>query len=299
MNTKKYFIASDVHSCYTALKEALKVSGYDINNENHILILNGDLFDRSNETLELYNFIKSIPKERKILIQGNHELLFKELLEAELPGHHDAHNGTLDTFCQIAGVPVGSFDTIARGGWPTIAEKDAWKKVQTKVKKSEIAEWICNKENWVDYYEFDKFIITHAFIPTKLDPTLNQLDIKVYLSYPPYRIPARYYFPMLNWRIEATELDWYDAKWLDAADLYAHKKFKAEVDNGKVLIVGHKWCEQFYGPVSYKKAPLTSKPFCSDHLIAIDGRVFDTGVMNVLVINEKFEVWDKNQTQLM
>ena len=78
----RFYIVSDVHSCYTALKEALKVSGYDINNENHILIFNGDIFDRSTETLELYNFIKSIPKERKILIQGNHELLFKELLEA-------------------------------------------------------------------------------------------------------------------------------------------------------------------------------------------------------------------------
>lgn len=293
----KYFIVSDIHSCYDKLLEGLEKAGFEANNDNHTLIVNGDIFDRGDKPLELYQYLKNL--KNKIMIQGNHELLFKELLEAELPGHHDAHNGTLDTFCQIAGVPVGSFDTIARGGWPTIAEKDAWKKVQAKVKKSEITEWICNKENWVDYYEFDKFIITHAFIPTKLDPTLTQLDIAVYLSYYPYRIPAKYYFPILNWRTEATEDDWYRAKWLDAADLYAHKKFKAEADNGKVLIVGHKWCEQFYGPVNYKKAPLTSKPFCSDHLIAIDGRVFDTGVMNVLVINEKFEVWDKNQTQLM
>ena len=141
----KYFIVSDIHSCYDKLLEGLEKAGFEANNDNHTLIVNGDIFDRGDKPLELYQYLKNL--KNKIMIQGNHELLFKELLEAELPGHHDAHNGTLDTFCQIAGVPVGSFDTIARGGWPTIAEKDAWKKVQAKVKKSEITEWICNKEN--------------------------------------------------------------------------------------------------------------------------------------------------------
>jgi hypothetical protein len=44
--------------------------GFDACNNEHVLIVCGDLFDRGSESLKLYEFIKSLPKERRILIRG-------------------------------------------------------------------------------------------------------------------------------------------------------------------------------------------------------------------------------------
>ena len=65
---KKYFVASDIYSFYTPFIKELNKTGFDLNNEEHILIICGDLFDRGSESLKLYEFIKTLPKERRILI---------------------------------------------------------------------------------------------------------------------------------------------------------------------------------------------------------------------------------------
>ena len=99
----KYFIVSDIHSFTTSLKIALRKSGFNKRNKNHTLVICGDLFDRGSETLELYKFITSIPKKRRVLIRGNHEDLYLELLKKEQPDWYDFSNGTVSTFNQIAG----------------------------------------------------------------------------------------------------------------------------------------------------------------------------------------------------
>ena len=53
---KKYFVCSDLHSFFTEFKEALAKNGFDAENQDHILVVCGDLFDRGKETLYLYNF---------------------------------------------------------------------------------------------------------------------------------------------------------------------------------------------------------------------------------------------------
>jgi len=40
---KKYFVASDTHSFYTPFIKELNKTGFDLNNEEHILIICGDL----------------------------------------------------------------------------------------------------------------------------------------------------------------------------------------------------------------------------------------------------------------
>ena len=67
---KKHLVSSDIHSFYTPRIKELNKTGFDLNNEEHILIICGDLFDRGSESLKLYEFIKSLPKERRILIRG-------------------------------------------------------------------------------------------------------------------------------------------------------------------------------------------------------------------------------------
>ena len=55
---KKYFIVSDAHSFYEILIKELNKFGFDMNNQDHVLILCGDLFDRGSESIKIYNFIK-------------------------------------------------------------------------------------------------------------------------------------------------------------------------------------------------------------------------------------------------
>ena len=53
--------------------------------------------DRGSESLKLYEFIKSLPKERRVLIRGNHEYLFIDSLSKEIPDYYDHTNGTVRT----------------------------------------------------------------------------------------------------------------------------------------------------------------------------------------------------------
>ncbi len=67
---KKYFVVSDIHSFYKPFINELTRKGFDACNNEHVLIVCGDLFDRGSESLKLYEFIKSLPKERRIIIRG-------------------------------------------------------------------------------------------------------------------------------------------------------------------------------------------------------------------------------------
>ena len=59
---KKYFVCSDVHSFFKEMMVALTENGYDKNDPNHILVICGDLFDRGDESKEMFEFVKSLPE---------------------------------------------------------------------------------------------------------------------------------------------------------------------------------------------------------------------------------------------
>lgn len=98
----RYFCVSDIHSFYNELIRALRQAGFNKRNKNHTLIVCGDIFDRGPDAVAVYKFLKSIPKKRCILIKGNHEPLYLELLTKPFPKGYDFSNHTVDTFCQLA-----------------------------------------------------------------------------------------------------------------------------------------------------------------------------------------------------
>ena len=55
----KYFIVSDVHSYYSILKKTLDEKGFSPN-EDHVLMVLGDAFDRGEETREMAEFLLSL-----------------------------------------------------------------------------------------------------------------------------------------------------------------------------------------------------------------------------------------------
>lgn len=287
----KYFIVSDIHSFYTPLMSSLKSSGFNINNPDHILVVNGDLFDRGEETSQLLRFIKVLPKERRVLILGNHEYLLRSLLDKEYPESYDFSNGTVFTCYQLYVdrhpnakiakeykkfirnygyllydyVEVQKFNFFIRENLTT----KQWKYITNDIKGSGLLDWIFNSGEWVNYFELDKYIITHSFIP-------------LYQSYGTYFDITRY---EPNWRTNATPKQWYEATWGCPYSLYDDGYFDEEKKKGKILICGHWHAKDFH--VRYENKYEDNTTYISDNLIAIDACTVISGFVNVLVIDDK------------
>lgn len=98
----KYFVFSDVHGYYSLLKSELDKKGFDINNDNHMLISIGDNFDRGPENYKMYQFLVQMKKLNKIiLVKGNHEDLFLKLLFRRKATYVDTINGTYNTLIEF------------------------------------------------------------------------------------------------------------------------------------------------------------------------------------------------------
>lgn len=227
----KYFVVSDVHSFFKELHKALLGAGFEKRNKNHTLVICGDVFDRGPDTVALYRYLKTIPSKRLILVKGNHESLYLELLAKSFPDGYDFSNHTVDTFCQIAGV---SIDSLRRSTWYELKDPDpyarvmeAWKEIVKAVKESPITDWI-KSDKWRNYFELDKYIFVHSFIP------LRNVD-----GLSPYYIDNRRFEYFANWRESATSYEWYSAAWGCPYRQYLDGYFKEEAAKGKVLVCGH------------------------------------------------------------
>ena len=171
----KYFVVSDIHSFCSELKYALWKAGFNKKNKDHTLIVCGDIFDRGNKTVEVYKYLKSIPKKRCILIKGNHESLYKELLTKSFPDSHDFSNGTVGAFCNIAGVNeerLNRYYWLAKDISLTYEQIEehlysTWNYIRETVANHKITKWL-NSKQWVNYFELDKYIFVHSFIPLKI-----------------------------------------------------------------------------------------------------------------------------------
>ena len=302
--SKTFYITSDIHSFYTPLKTALDEAGFDINNQDDILIVNGDLFDRGEESVKVLDFIKSIPKERRILIRGNHEYLLRNLLNGDMPTWVDVTNGTLKTVFHLAGIRTkeediwnssrsylyyqlknytefsGVDEALALG--MSLEEfkklKSDWTKVKNKIKKTGILEWIFDSDEWCDYYELDNFIITHAFIPLYNPCGMSMYNPKIHLL--SYRD---------DWR-DLGRTSFEEATWGCPYKFYDAGLFDEEIKKGKTLVVGH-WhsydFRQHYLDIYYRiKEEIDFSIFYTKHLIALDACTAYSKKSNVLVLEE-------------
>lgn len=252
----KYYVTSDIHGFYTPLRNALAKAGYFDDPEPHQLIVAGDLFDRGSEAVELQAFILDLmERDAVILIRGNHEDLFEELVTYDhgFPYEYHMSNGTYDTALQLTG-----FDKRR-----AVADSLAFARAarETPYYKTILPAM-------VDYYETERFIITHGWIPCVEDEN-GRL---AYLS---------------DWR-EASRQRWRQARWINGMDAV-----RTVTEKGKTIICGH-WHtsyghSRFEGKGSEFGKDADFSPYAAEGIIALDACTAHSSVVNCVVLEDDTE----------
>lgn len=288
----KCFCVSDIHSYADCLIAALGEAGFNIGNNDHIVVICGDVFDRGNQTLACYNYIMSIPKHRRILIRGNHELLFLELIKRDFPSKCDYSNGTVKTFCEIANVKSSYVNPIdvelefyMQGKTKIKKEqinsilKRRWAEVKNKVKESDIYKWLISDE-WRAFFEVDDLICVHSFIPVQIR---DCSELKWPKNYPPSQLPANLLEVIPNWRsCDYNSLAWEDATWGCPYTQFDAGLFDAEIENNKKLICGHWHASDFHARYENDTSDNLNLYF-GKNLVALDACTAVSRFCNVLV----------------
>ena len=252
-----YFVVSDVHSFYNEMMYALVKSGFDKDNKNHIFVSLGDLLDRGPDAVKCLEFVNSLPAERKILIKGNHERLMQQAIYRGYFMQHDYHNGTVDTAVQL-----------------------------TSSNNSNIFElmfvnslWNTYYDSLIDYYENDKYVFVHGWIPCELQYEGKNL----------FGDAISYYEEFEDWRFGK----WDDACWLNGMDCWA-EGVRVE---GKTILCGHfhsSWGHHFlhHEGVAMPKdiddiLNWNVKPFIDDGIICLDACTVISGVVNCMKLTKQ------------
>lgn len=247
----KLFVCSDIHSGYTPWMKALNETGFDENNPDHKIIVCGDLFDRLDETKEVYEFaLDMIGKNKLIYIMGNHELLMREMLDRGLSLWYDQHNGTAKTYYHLLNA---------------YADKISKNKTDNELVKK-LLQLLYDK--MVNYFETKHYVFCHGFLPV-----VKQSDDS-------YKINR-------HWR-RASQKNWESAMWINGMEMVHNGLYLK--DKAIVVGHFHSsWGRyQFEDKPEFGEGADFSPYYYEDKLIAIDSCVAYTNKLNVLVIEDEF-----------
>lgn len=239
----KYFVCADIHGFYDEWIKALSEKGFDINNPTHKIIICGDLFDRGRQPKEIIDYILS-NKDKFILIRGNHEDLMKEMIDRNYNTVADISNGTAQTIVDL--YPE----------WK-ISEFDL-KKIAKVTRLQEVLD-MC-----IDYFETDKYIFVHGWIP----------------------IIENCYLYDSDWR-KARKERWNKARWSNPVEMYRYEIYEPN----KTIVCGHWHCSALWHEVNPEKydefgQKENFESFVTDKMIALDACTAYTKKVNVVIIND-------------
>lgn len=261
---KKLFICSDIHGYYKEMKRALDEAGYDENNNNHLLIIAGDLFDRGTDSLAVYEYLKGlVDKGKAIVLRGNHEKFFIDFLQGSVSPFNYLHNGTNETIADFwhRTAPFESWCALEGNCELTQESYVKWVDICVADIKEEYPELLDWLKSLPRYYETKNYIITHGAIDTKVDDWHN---------------PHCFRYDLIDW---------------DALDFNDGSFFGEPIKNtDKTVVIGHfgtRFLREKYGyPLDEGKE--------DDILIRDDGKVIAidtttvlTHKINVLVVEDE------------
>lgn len=254
---RKFFVVSDIHSFYDELMVALTNQNFDKNNPDHILCVCGDLFDRGDETKQLFEFVKELNTQgRLIYIRGNHEdLLFdcvNELANGYTPSSHHFHNGTVKTICQFCG----------ENEW--IIYDLEWRNKIVEI-MAPVLEFIAKYS--VNYADIGDYVLVHGWWPS-------------------YDVVDDYH--------TAEQHLWMDARWENGMNMWRNPACRIP---NKTIICGHFHCSwgwshlrqerKEWPQMNRKDWQKSFEPFVDEGIMAIDACTAYTGIVNCVVIDEK------------
>lgn len=289
---KKLFVTSDVHSFFTTMMESLEKRGFEKDNPDHQLLICGDLFDRGDEPIELYRFLKNLD-DRFIYVKGNHEHLLFDCVKQMKTGfnverHHES-NKTFDTVCRFLYDKWGiEYTDLRKNAVRSYIENNDTTLIdEVFAPIDELLQWIETKS--INYYEYGNYVFVHGWIPKK--PTDNY-----YYWYGLGRDGGVYY---PDWR-KASDGIWEQATWLNGMAEW-HNGVK---EPGKTIVCGHWHCSYYWSQIKRKRKEFPQKnrrdwqksfePAIDDGIIAIDACTAYTGIVNVVAFEK-----DDNELKLI
>ncbi len=247
----KYYVTADVHGFFHEFKKALTEAGYFSDTSPHKLVILGDLFDRGQEAKELQEFILQHMGDDLILVRGNHEDLFVEMVTEDegLPVHPHVSNGTYGTALQLTG----------------------WDETMAKIRHWDFAEAAQQTPYYreiipatIDYYETKNHVFVHGWIPCG-------------------RIWKKYYYDA-DWR-EAGPEDWWNARWCNGMDA------AQTCEEEKTILCGHWHCSYGHFKYEHRGSEFGPdadfSPYYGDGVIALDACTALSRKVNVVVLEDE------------
>ena len=247
----KYYVTADIHGFFTPMMKALTDAGYFSDPQPHNLIILGDVLDRGREAQKVQQFIlDEMDKDRVILIRGNHEDLFEEMVNEDKgkPYSHHVSNGTYDSALQLTGYdPVMA--SIRSYDFADAAKETAFfLKIMPSMK---------------DYYETEHYIFVHGWIPC-----LRDRGSYSYIG---------------DWR--TAENLWPEARWLNGMEVSRHV-----TENGKTIVCGHWHASYGHSALEGKGSEFGPDadftPYYGQGVIALDACTAVSGFVNCIVIED-------------
>lgn len=278
----KYFCVSDIHSFYQPLLSALTQNGFDIDNNEHIVIVCGDAFDRGDDTVKVFEFMKKMHSENRLIyIKGNHEELFldclQDMLSNRTPNSHHFHNKTVKTICQLC----------EQNEWIAYAPQAPDIREMIKSKTKELLDFINNV--CVDYFTLGNKIFVHSWIPCKVkgqDYTWNP----TYENF--YNWIGKDKSDLSKKEQYIYDAEWSAARWGNPFLMWKNKLYPED----KCIVFGHYHvsyghsridmkCKEWpqYNKIGWQKA---FDPWIKENAIGLDACVSYSGKINCLVFDE-------------
>ena len=249
------FVVSDIHDHYDLLTESLNRNRFDINNEDHRLIVCGDAFYSGPQPGELFVFLRKLSeKGRLIFIYGNHDIEFLDNLRVK-------------RFTRPANRRCAAL--IVR--YLTQKTELSDDELVSECENLGFTRFLAEIPVW--YYESEDYVFTHGFIPT--DKKAYRPDWRDATEREWRTAAARGDAMMLSMRYGISEPNKrIVCGHYSAARCYLMKN-ATPTD----------WENKIYKDVS--KVPAEGfKPFFGETFIAIDQSVKKTGFMNCIVMEE-------------
>lgn len=160
---KKFFILSDIHSNMGLLFNAISKAKFDIKNNDHHMIIVGDILDRGFDGDKVIRFIEYLIQKNRIqAVMGNHDKFIADIIKNNLSlktvHWNILHNGFIET------LQLGLEENIHN----LEITNDLLKQIRTGfINKYPIfSKWIVNLPL---YLEYTNHVFVHGFLDFELN----------------------------------------------------------------------------------------------------------------------------------